>query len=231
MGDVKTTVLTIEDDAAILKLLKVVLEADHFKVIEAKTAKDGISMATSFKPDLILLDLGLPDMNGTDVIGAIRSWSNVPIIVCSVQSDDKDVIQALDLGADDYVNKPFNPDILLARLKSNLRRWAKKENGQPQLKNGAICMDLVKHETSFDGQKMDLTPKEHDLLKMFLVNKGKMLTHKQILQEIWGPAHAEDTQYLRVYMSQLREKINKHSPSQSYIMTEAGIGYRMEIKN
>jgi len=144
-----------------------------------------------------------------------------------VRDQDKDVVQALDLGADDFMSKPFSADVLIARINSALRKAAKEEAGTPEIQNGGIKIDLVKHEVLLEGEKIALSPKEYELLRYFIVNKGKMLTHRQILKEVWGPAHVDDTQYLRVYVGQLREKI-KDVESQRYITTEAGIGYRME---
>ena len=180
------------------------------------------------RPELILLDLGLPDIDGKAVISAVREWSQVPIIVCSVRSGDDEIIEALNLGANDYMTKPFNPEVLLARIYANLRKAASVEAGEPELTNGAIRMDLVSHEVFISGEKKPFTPKEYELLRYFIVNRGKMLTHKQILKDVWGNAHVDDMQYLRVYVSQLREKIEADSAKPSYIITEPGIGYRME---
>ncbi|PIR34516.1 MAG: DNA-binding response regulator [Alphaproteobacteria bacterium CG11_big_fil_rev_8_21_14_0_20_44_7] len=223
----KNTILIIDDEPQIRKFLRITLEADGFKTEEAENGAQGIRMASSIKPDLVLLDLGLPDMDGTEVIPHIRDWSQLPIIVVSVRDQDKDVVQALDLGADDFMSKPFSADVLIARINSALRKAAKEEAGTPEIQNGGIKIDLVKHEVLLEGEKIALSPKEYELLRYFIVNKGKMLTHRQILKEVWGPAHVDDTQYLRVYVGQLREKI-KDVESQRYITTEAGIGYRME---
>ncbi len=229
MNQIKNKILFIEDELPIRKLLTITLEGHGFKPIDAETGQMGVRMVASVKPDLVLLDLGLPDIDGTEAIKLIREWSQVPIIVCSVRSDDSDVIKSLELGADDYITKPFNPDILIARIKSNLRKAATQEAGEPELSNGNIRMDLVRHEVFINDKKEVLTPKEYELLRYFMLNRGKMLTHKQLLKDIWGPAHGDDIQYLRVYVSQLREKIEQADPSISYIVTEPGIGYRMEI--
>lgn len=226
----KNTVLIIEDEPPIRKLLMIILDGNGFKAVDADNGQMGARMAASVKPELIILDLGLPDIDGKEVITMIRQWSQVPIIVCSVRSDDGEVIKALELGADDYVTKPFNPDILVARIHANLRKSVTKEAGEPELVNGTIKMDLVRHEVFLNGEKAEFTPKEYDLLRYFLVNRGKMLTHKQLLKDVWGPAHSEDMQYLRVYISQLREKLDKVEAQKPYIVTEPGIGYRMEIQ-
>lgn len=229
MNQIKNKILFIEDELPIRKLLTITLEAHGFKPIDAENGQMGVRMVASVKPDLILLDLGLPDIDGTEAIKQIREWSQTPIIVCSVRSEDSDVIKALELGADDYITKPFNPDILIARIKANLRKAATQEAGEPDLTNGNIKMDLVRHEVFINERKEVFTPKEYELLRYFMLNRGKMLTHKQLLKDIWGPAHGDDMQYLRVYVSQLREKLENADPSATYIVTEPGIGYRMEI--
>ncbi len=225
----KNTILVVDDEPAIRKMLKVTLEANGFRFEGAESGNEAVRLVASLKPDLILLDLGLPDIDGKEVIEKVREWSTVPIIVCSVRDSDKEMIAAFDLGADDYVTKPFNPDVLIARLTANLRKAATDEAGEPELKNGRISMDLVRHEVFIDGGKIEITPKEYDLLRYFLIHRGKMLTHRQILHEVWGPAHGDDMQYLRVYVSQVREKIEPEPSSPDYIITEPGIGYRMEV--
>ncbi|WP_417461293.1 response regulator [Kordiimonas sp.] len=228
MKQKKSTILVVDDEPQIRKLLKISLEANGLKAEAAEKGAEAIRLTASLKPDLILLDLGLPDMDGKEVIAQVREWSQVPIIVCSVRDADKEMIEAFTLGADDYVTKPFNPDVLLARITANLRKAATQEAGEPTLENGRISMDLVRHEVKVDGARVDFTPKEYDLLRYFLVHRGKMLTHRQILHEVWGPAHGDDMQYLRVYVSQVREKVEPNPASPDYIITESGIGYRME---
>ncbi len=229
MLEKKNTILVVDDEVQIRKMLGIFLDASDFKIEESESGKQAVRMCASIKPDLVLLDLGLPDMDGKDVISEIRSWSHMPIIVLSVRAGDEEIVAALDRGADDYVVKPFNADVLMARIHANLRKAAVKEAGEPELVNGGIRMDLVRHEVYLDGQKAALTPKEYELLRYFMVNRGKMLTHKQILKEIWGPAHGDDTQYVRVYIGQLREKLEADPSHPRFIITEPGIGYRMEI--
>lgn len=231
MHEKKNTLLIIDDEPQIRKMLNIFLEASDFKIEESDSAKQAIRLSASIKPDLILLDLGLPDMDGKEVITAVRQWSQVPIIILSVRSGDEEVATALNMGADDYVVKPFNPDVLLARIHANLRKSAVREAGEPELVNGSIRMDLVRHEVFLNNEKVAFTPKEYDLLRFFIINRGKMLTHKQILTEVWGPVHGEDTQYLRVYVGQVRDKIEKDPSSPRLIITEPGIGYRMETVN
>jgi two-component system KDP operon response regulator KdpE len=228
MNQKKSTVLIIEDEPPIRKLLNISLEGGGYKVVECDNGREGVRLVASVRPELILLDLGLPDIDGKEVITNIRQWSQVPIIVCSVRSGDDEMIKALEAGADDYVTKPFNPDVLLARIHANLRKAATQEAGEPELANGHIRMDLVRHEVFLHNEKTVFTPKEYELLRYFMLHRGKMLTHRQILKDVWGPSHAEDMQYLRVYVSQLREKIEKNPAEPQFIVTEPGIGYRME---
>lgn len=228
MNQKKNTVLIIEDEPPIRKLFNISLEGAGYKVVECDNGNEGIRLAASIRPELILLDLGLPDLDGKEVIAKVREWSQIPIVVCSVRDADEEVIKALELGADDYITKPFNPHVLLARLQANLRKAVTQEAGEPELVNGALRMDLVRHEVFLNGEKIIFTPKEYGLLRYFLIHRGKMLTHKQILKEVWGTAHVEDMQYLRVYVSQLREKVEPDPAQPTYIITEPGIGYRME---
>lgn len=229
MSQKKNTILIIEDEPPIRKLFNIALEAANYKTVECDSGKEGARLAASVRPDLILVDLGLPDIDGKEVIASIREWSHTPIIVCSVRNDDEEIIAALELGADDYVVKPFNPDVLLARIHANLRKSATQEVGEPDLVNGDIRMDLVRHEVFIRRQKAIFTPREYDLLRYLIVHRGKILTHKQILKDVWGAAHVDNMQYLRVYVSQLRDKIEPDPGKPIYIVTEPGIGYRMEV--
>jgi two-component system KDP operon response regulator KdpE len=224
----KNTILIIEDEAPIRKVFTIALESAEYKVVECDNGKEGMRLAASINPELILLDLGLPDVNGKTVIASVREWSQVPIIVCSAQNADNEIIQALQAGADDYITKPFNPDVVMARIHANLRKAATAEAGDPEIANGHIRMDLVRHEVFLGDVKTLFTPKEYELLRYFLVHSGKMLTHRDILKAVWGNAHTDDMQYLRVYVRQLREKIEPDMSEPRYIITEPGIGYRME---
>lgn len=228
MHEKKNTILIVDDEPQIRKMLNIFLDASDFKIEESQSGKEAVRLIASLKPDLVLLDLGLPDMDGKEVITTIRQWSQVPIIVLSVRSGDEEVTTALNLGADDYVIKPFNADVMLARIHANLRKSAVREAGNSELVNGPIRMDLVRHEVYLNDKKVSFTPKEYELLRFFIINSGKMLTHRQILKEVWGPAHGEDTQYLRVYVGQVREKIEVDPSSPKLIVTEPGVGYRME---
>jgi two-component system KDP operon response regulator KdpE len=228
MHEKKNVILIVDDEPQIRKMLSIYFDASDYKIEESENGKQAIRMSASIKPDLIILDLGLPDMDGKDVITAIREWSHVPIVVLTVRSGDDEVVAALNMGADDYIVKPFNADVLLARIQANLRKSTIKEMSEPELRNGSIRMDLIRHEVFVNDEKVALTPKEYDLLRYFIANRGKMLTHKQILKEIWGPAHSDDTQYLRVYIGQLRDKIESKKSQVRMIVTEPGVGYRME---
>lgn len=224
----KNTILIIDDEEEIRKMLKIFLDSADYRTVESESGKQAIRLAASIKPNLVLLDLGLPDMDGKEVIQNLRLWSQVPIVVLTARSSDQELVDALDLGADDFIVKPFGADVLLARINANLRKSAVRETGEPELTNGPIRMDLVRHEVYIDNEKVAFTPKEYDLLRYFLVNCGRMLTKRQILQEVWGPAHVDDAQYLRVYISQLRDKLMRVPGLKSLIASETGIGYRMD---
>ena len=228
MHEKKNTILVVDDEPQIQKMLGILLDAENFKIVESTSGKQAIRMCVSTKPDLVLLDLGLPDMDGKTVITALREWSQVPIIVLSVRPSDEEITEALNMGANDYVIKPFNVDVLMARINASLRSSVVRETGEAELCNGSLRMDLVRHEVFLKDKLVSFTPKEYDLLRHFMVNRGKMLTHKEILKTVWGAAHGEDTTYLRVYIGQIREKIEEN-PALPFITTEPGIGYRMEV--
>ncbi len=229
MNEKKNTILVVDGDPQIQKMLAILLEVENFKIVESTLGKEAIRLCISTKPDLILLDLGLPDMDGKDVISSIREWSQVPIIVLSVRSSDEEITETLNLGANDYVTKPFNVNVLLARINACLRTSAVRETGEPELSNGALRMSLVRHEVYLNDTRVAFTPKEYDLLRHFMVNRGKMMTHKEILKKVWGNAHSQDTTYLRVYVGQIREKIETTPTQPVFIITEPGVGYRMEV--
>lgn len=229
MNKKKNTILVIDADPQIQKMMTIVLDEDDFNLVDCLTGKQATLLAISTTPDLVLLDFNLPDMQGIDVMTALREWSEVPIIIISERVKDRDVIQALDMGANDYVFKPFSTDVLLARVNAALRSAAVHETGEPELINGPLRIDLVRHEVFLDEELLAFTPKEYNLLRYFMVHRGKMLSHREILKAIWGDAHVEDTQYLRVFVGQIREKIEKDPSIPVRIVTEAGIGYRMEI--
>lgn len=230
MRQKKNTILVIDHEAQTKKILDIILPAPAYKVEECKTGQQAAHMCISLKPDMILLDLELPDMSGHDVIAQIREWSHVPLMIVTSRSDDADMIKALNLGADDYVLKPFNADVLAARINAGLRKGAVNETGQPQLTNGPLRMDLVRHQVFIGENLIPLTPKEYNLLRYLMIHSGKMLTQKQILTEVWGPAHGADAQYLRVFIGQIRSKLRQGDASTVVITTEPGVGYRMEAE-
>lgn len=229
MNKKKNLLLIADRDKTSQKMLSILLDETEFKLVDCTTGKQAIQVCVSMRPDLILLDPDLPDMNGPELIEALREWSTIPIIILSLNTDNDAIISCLNAGANDYVFKPFNADVLRARINVALRSSAIQEAGEPELKNGPLRMDLVRHEVFLNEEPIALTPKEYNLLRYFIIHRGKMLPHREILKAVWGDAHTEDTQYLRVFVGQIREKIEKDPSIPIYIVTEAGIGYRMEI--
>jgi two-component system, OmpR family, KDP operon response regulator KdpE len=223
----KTQVLVVDDEAAILRFLKPALEANDYEMTNAGSVAEATKRIAAESPDIVLLDLGLPDGDGKDVIRRAREWSDVPIIVLSAREREAEKIEALDLGADDYVNKPFNVGELLARMRTALRHRMQRKAEVPLLKVGGIEVDSVRHRATRAGAEIKLTPKEFELLSFLARHPGRAVTHKQILTAVWGPAHTEDTQYLRVYVGQLRQKVEEHADDRRIILTEPGIGYRV----
>lgn len=220
-------ILIVDDEPQIQRFLKLGLTAGGFAVTAAATASEAIRMIATTAPDLVLLDLGLPDLDGKDVIRQTRAFSQVPIIVVSARDREAEKIEAFDLGADDYVNKPFGIGELLARIRTALRHHNPAGNSSPVLSHGEITLDAATHRAAKNGAPLKLTPKEFDLLALLLRNAGRVLTHRQILTAVWGPAHAEDMQYLRVLIGQLRGKLEDDQANPRYIQTEPGIGYRI----
>jgi two-component system KDP operon response regulator KdpE len=223
----KLSVLVIDDEAAILRFLKPALEANSYDMTSAGTVADGTKRIAAEAPDIVLLDLGLPDGDGKDVIRRVREWSDLPIIVLSAREREMEKIEALDLGADDYVNKPFNVGELLARMRTALRHHMQRKAETPVLCVGDLEVDSVRHRATRAGAELKLTPKEFELLSFLARHAGRVVTHKQILTAVWGPAHTEDTQYLRVYVGQLRQKVEKEPSDPHIVLTEPGIGYRI----
>lgn len=223
----KTRVLVVDDEAAILRFLKPALEANNYEMASAGTTAEAIKRIAADTPDIVLLDLGLPDGDGKDVIRRAREWSDVPIVVLSAREREAEKIESLDLGADDYVNKPFNVGELMARMRAALRHRMQRKAEIPVLRVGDLEVDAVRHRVTRAGAELKLTPKEFELLSFLARHAGRVITHKQILAAVWGPAHTEDTQYLRVYIGQLRQKIEAHADDPHIILTEPGIGYRI----
>ena len=227
----KLMILVVEDDKSVRNLIATTLRTNGYRFTEAPTGEEAIIQASSHNPDVILLDLGLPDMEGIDVIRRVRGWSNVPIIVISARSEDADKIGALDAGADDYLTKPFSVDELMARLRATQRRLAYTNTSAPAdsaFVNGALRVDYAANTASVNGEELRLTPIEYRLLCLLAQNVGKVLTHTFITQKIWGKSMESDIASLRVYMAMLRRKIESASGSETqYIQTHIGIGYRM----
>jgi two-component system KDP operon response regulator KdpE len=220
-------VLVVDDDPLLLKVLKITLQANGYSVTTATDGKSALLAATQHPLRLIVLDLGLPDVDGTSVIKELRTWSPVPILVLSARHTSDDKVEALDAGADDYITNPFGPDELLARLRALLRR-ASDENYDPVVTTDAFTVDLGKHRVTREGKDVRLTPTEWSILELLVRNPDKLITQRQLLTEVWGPAYATDSNYLRVYMAQLRRKLEPDTGNPRHLLTEPGIGYRFQ---
>jgi two-component system KDP operon response regulator KdpE len=220
------TALVIDDEKQIRKLLRIVLEEEHYHVLESETGKQGILAAAGRKPDVILLDLGLPDMEGLAVLKRLREWSHAPVLILSVRDGPEDKIAALDAGADDYVTKPFEAGELLARLRA-IQRRATAASAEPFFRAGSLEIDFNARLVTVTGREVKLTATEYALLKMLAQHAGKVVTHKQLLREVWGPNAEEQSQYLRVYITHLRKKIDPPNTKERLLRTESGIGYRL----
>jgi len=221
-------ILVVDDEPQIRRFLRTSLDAHNYEVIEAVNGQEAIKRASTEKPEVIVLDLGLPDLDGLEVIKRIREWSAVPIIVLTARNREPDKIEALDQGADDYLTKPFGMGELMARIRTALRHRVQATGAEPVFKFGTVVVDLVKRIVTRDGDEVKLSPREYDLLRVLVQHAGRVLTHQQILREVWGPAHVEDTQYLRVYIGQLRQKLEANPEAPHYLITEPGVGYRLK---
>ena len=217
--------LIVDDEPAIRRFLTTALEGGEFALYQAADGRAALAAAVAVKPDVILLDLGLPDMDGVEIISRIRQWSQVPIIVLSVRDRETDKVRALDTGADDYLTKPFGMGELLARIRATLRR-SLPQNSEPVFKINELEVDLARRRVALRGEEISLTPTEYDLLRLFVTNAGKVLTHRQILTRIWGAAYLEQPHILRVNISNLRHKLETDASRPRYILTETGVGYR-----
>ena len=226
MSESNVKILVVDDEPQIQKMLQVSLSAHHYQVSTAETGQEGITLAALLSPDLIVLDLGLPDIDGQEVVRRLREWCNTPIIILTAHSQEDEKIQTLDAGADDYLTKPFSLAELLARIRVCLRRTSAKE-GEPVVHIGDLTIDLVQRKVLICEQEIKLTPTEYDILRMLAQYHGKVLTHHQLLKEVWGDAYANDTHYIRVYVGQLRRKIEENPARPRYILTESGVGYRL----
>jgi two-component system KDP operon response regulator KdpE len=222
-------VLVIDDEVQIRRFLRISLEANGYRLHEAATGSDGILKAAQFRPDIVILDMGLPDMDGLDVLRRLREWTKTPVIILSVRDNDQDKVTALDAGADDYLTKPFSTDELMARIRVAVRHAAPSEEVQI-FKSGDLQVDLTRRLVTVKGEAVKLTPTEYALLRLMVQHAGKVLTHRQILREVWGREYENETHYLRVYFAQLRQKIEADPTRPSIILTEPGIGYRLQTR-
>ncbi len=232
MLEVKELILLIEDEPQMRRFLRVTLQSQGYRLVEAATAQEGLMQATTRNPDVVLLDLGLPDFDGLEVTKRLREWTQTPIIVISAREQELDKVKALDAGADDYLTKPFNAGELLARIRVALRHASRRNAGQQEpvfvLQN--LRVDLSQRQVFVDEKEVHLTPIEYKLLTVLIRHAGKVITHSQLLNEVWGPAHVNEVQYLRVYMTQLRHKLEEDPARPRILMNEPGIGYRLKYE-
>jgi two-component system KDP operon response regulator KdpE len=230
MPEEKELILLIEDEPQMRRFLRITLQSQGYRLVEAATAREGLMQATTRNPDVVLLDLGLPDLDGLEVTKRLREWTQTPIIVISAREQELDKVKALDAGADDYLTKPFNAGELLARIRVALRHASRRNAGQQEpvfiLQN--LRVDLSLRQVFVDDEEVHLTPIEYKLLTVLIRHAGKVITHRQLLQEVWGPAHVNEVQYLRVYMTQLRHKLEVDPARPRFLMNEPGIGYRLK---
>jgi len=221
------SILVIDDEVQIRKFLRISLNAQGYKVIEAGTGTDGLAQAALARPDLVVLDLGLPDMDGKDVLGELREWSQVPVLVLSVRASEGEKVLALDGGANDYVTKPFAIQEFLARVRVLLRQAGSGEQQEAVVRSGPLCLDFAYRRVTLDDAEVALTRKEYAVLAMLARHLGRVVTQQQLLKDIWGPSHVEDSHYLRVVVAHLRQKLGDNPVAPRFIITEAGVGYRL----
>jgi two-component system, OmpR family, KDP operon response regulator KdpE len=222
-------ILIVDDEPQIRRFLRTTLSAHGYRVIEASCGREAMTLTATERPELMLLDLGLPDIEGLEVIHRLREWSAVPIIVVSVRGQEAKKIEALDSGADDYVTKPFGMGELLARIRAALRHRLQAEVDEPVFRSAGLRVDLIRRIVTVDGREVKLTPKEYDLLRVLVTHAGKVITHQHLLREVWGPGSVHETHYLRVYIGQLRQKLEPDPAQPRYILTEPGVGYRLRM--
>lgn len=227
MSDAAARVLVVDDEPQIRRFLRLGLEGHGYAVAEAASAGEGLRAAVARRPDLVVLDLGLPDREGFEVLAALREWSPVPVFVLSVRAREAEKVRAFELGADDYVVKPFGMAEFLARIQAALRRAAQGGRAEPVFRVGGLEVDLAHRVVRVDGAEVRLSPKQYRLLQVLVANAGKVITHRQLLTQIWGAAHAHDIQYLRVFMRKLRGRVEADPARPRYLLTELGVGYRL----
>jgi two-component system KDP operon response regulator KdpE len=223
----RPNVLVIDDELQIRRLLRVALEGNGYRVLESPTGQDGLVQAAQHQPDIVILDLGLPDLDGVTVLKRLREWSRVPVVILSVKDSDEDKIAALDEGADDYLTKPFSTGELMARLRVAHRHAARAQSESPVFTTGDLEIDFTSRSVLLHGKEIKLTATEYSLLRLFAQHAGKVLTHHHILKEVWGPKATEQTHYLRVYIAHLREKLEADPAQPQLIITEPAVGYRL----
>ncbi|MBF6132810.1 response regulator [Nocardia otitidiscaviarum] len=224
-----TKVLVVDDEPQILRALRINLSVRGYEVITAANGAAALRAAAEKHPDVVVLDLGLPDMDGIEVLGGLRGWSTAPVIVLSARTDSSDKVEALDAGADDYVTKPFGMDELLARLRAAVRRAATSgDNAEPVVETASFTVDLAMKKVTRHGKDVHLTPTEWGMLEMLVRNRGKLVGRRELLREVWGPSYATETHYLRVYLAQLRRKLEDDPSQPKHLLTEAGMGYRFQ---
>jgi two-component system, OmpR family, KDP operon response regulator KdpE len=229
VNDTPLRILVVDDEPQIRRFLRTSLSAHGYQVLDASCGQEALVSVATERPDVVLLDLGLPDLDGLDVLRGIREWSQVPLVVLSVRGQEGDKIAALDGGADDYVTKPFGMGELLARIRAALRHRLQSEVDAPVFRSGGLTVDLARRVVTVDGGEVKLTRKEYELLHVLVIHAGKVLTHRHLLREVWGPAAVEATQYLRVYIGQLRQKLEADPAQPRYLLTEPGVGYRLRL--
>jgi two-component system, OmpR family, KDP operon response regulator KdpE len=227
MSAVAATILIIDDELPIRKFLRVVLSAQNYRIIEAPNAKTGLDMLARETPDLIILDIGLPDIDGVEVVRRIRTYSRIPILILSARGDERAKVEAFEQGADDYLTKPFGSDELVARVRTAQRHSFYEKGEDPVFESGDLKVDLVRRHVYVNGREVRLSPTEFSLLRLFVTHAGKVLTHQQMFREVWGGF--KDMQYLRVYVRQLRQKLEADPEMPRHIVTEPGVGYRLQI--
>ena len=230
MGSDGPRILVVDDERGIRRFLRASLNAHGYQVLEAATGQQGIEAATGDRPDLIILDLGLPDLDGVDVTRQLREWSPVPIVILSVRGRDEDKIAALDAGADDYLTKPFSTGELLARIRVAMRHAARTVD-EPVITAGDLVVDVAHRAVTVGGREISLTPIEYTLLKTLALSAGKVLIHRHLLREVWGPGYDQDANLLRVNISKLRHKIEANPTRPQHIVTEPGVGYRLRVSS
>jgi two-component system KDP operon response regulator KdpE len=232
MAEEKELILLIEDEPQMRRFLRITLESHGYRFVDASSAQEGLMQASTRNPDVVLLDLGLPDMDGLEVMKRLREWTLTPVIVISAREQEQDKVKALDAGADDYLTKPFSAGELLARIRVALRHAAGRNTGttEPVFVLDTLRVDLARRQVFIDTTEVHLTPIEYKLLTALIRHAGKVITHSQLLKEVWGPAHANEVQYLRVYMTQLRHKLERDPARPRFLMNEPGVGYRLRYE-